>query len=114
MARLLMGLTEKRGDETDATCAKVNTIRCPSARRWGVSDRDSAPVAPPSRGSNRPPHSFISMESPLNAWEAGSPSQEDFEDNCEQSFFTTLDLVGWFVAMDADSVAAAETGATAN
>ena len=44
----------------------------------------------------------------------GLPSQEDAEKVCEQSFSTTLDLLGQVTAPSAGSAAALDAGATAN
>ena len=74
----------------------------------------STSLSPPARKSSRPPYSSISVDQQLNAQAGKSPSREDLESNCEQSFATTLDSGGQIIAMDSDGVAALGTGATAH
>ena len=57
---------------------------------------------------------FNIIASPVSAQGDGSSGKTDGDGYCEQSFSTTLDLMGQFFCRGAGSVVAPDIGATAN
>ena len=85
--------------------------KCP----WRDTPRGGGSSSPQERNRPyRPPYSSTSMETPFLPRRVESVGESEAGSKCEQSLVTTVDAGDVFVASKEDSVAALETGATAD